>query len=201
MKTRNAVWALLCAVVPTVARGQESQGCDYHDPVWSTIFYEGRTGENRDIYAVDLETLVVRRVTTDPANDFRPAPSPDGKWLAFQSNRSGTYQLYRVPIDGGDVEALTAGDFHNAAPKWSPDGREIVFYSVPSEDGGDLYRMDIETRETTRLTTHAALDYAPSWSPDGTAIAFVSLRTGENRIFLTGPEAAAPVLLVDGCGP
>jgi len=178
MKTKIAVWALLCALVPTVARGQESQGCDYHDPVWSPDSERLAFGSNR---TGDFEVYTIRR---------------DGSDLEQVTHS----EVYRVPIDGGEVEALTSGDVHHAAPKWSPDGRQIVFYSAPSDGEGDLYRMDIGTRQMTRLTTHAALDYAPSWSPDGTAIAFVSQRTGENRIFLTGPDGSAPVLLVDGCG-
>jgi Tol biopolymer transport system component len=55
--------------------------------------------------------------------------SPDGRWLAFDSDRGGTQQIYRVPLAGGETEQLTAGSEPAFDPSVSPDGREIAYHS------------------------------------------------------------------------
>lgn len=86
--------------------------------------FEARPNGNPDLFRLDLSNGAIDRLTTDSANDFRPAVSPDGRWLAFQSNRGGTYQLYLASLDYGQVRALTTVPGNSAYPAWSPDGRQ-----------------------------------------------------------------------------
>jgi TolB protein len=75
---------------------------------------DGRDG-NFDIYRVDSTTDQVLRLTTAPAIDGLPAVSPDGGWVAFVSNRSGGWQLWAVPLAGGNATPIApiAGNFDN----------------------------------------------------------------------------------------
>jgi len=69
----------------------------------------------------------IERLTTDPAEDFAPDLSPDGRLFAYQSWRGGTRDIYVQPIDGGAAQALTATPGQESYPRWSPDGRAISF--------------------------------------------------------------------------
>lgn len=83
---------------------------------------------------------LIRRVTTNPSVDGGPTVSPDGKWIAFYSERAGTgqYRLWRIPFAGGAEEQLTTE--HATSPRYSPDGIHLYFSSNRSGDFA-LYRM------------------------------------------------------------
>jgi dipeptidyl aminopeptidase/acylaminoacyl peptidase len=71
-----------------------------------------------------------RQLTTTPKKDRQPRWSPDGKWILFESNRSGTSQLWVIPVDGGEPKQLTAISTEATNPVWSPDGKTIAFVSA-----------------------------------------------------------------------
>jgi Tol biopolymer transport system component len=69
--------------------------------------------------------------------------SPDGNWLAYDSNVSGNQEIFRVRLGGGDPEQLTRNGFDDFHPSWSADGREVVFYSL--ENGNrDIFAMNAD---------------------------------------------------------
>jgi Tol biopolymer transport system component/DNA-binding SARP family transcriptional activator len=99
------------------------------------------------------------------------AVSPDGQWLAFDSDRSGTQEIWRMPAAGGDAERLTETSSSNFLPTWSPDGGTIVFYEY--RDG----RRRLRTVASTGGRVHGVLDDGsddryPHFSPDGTTLLF-----------------------------
>ena len=70
------------------------------------------------------------QLTDNPANDVRPSWSPDGKQIAFQSNRdSATYHIYLMNADGSNQRALTSGSSDDRHPFFTPDGKTIVYDS------------------------------------------------------------------------
>jgi Tol biopolymer transport system component len=80
--------------------------------------------------------------------------------------------------DGSNVKRLTNNLSDDYGPKWSPDGRKILFDS--ERDGNrEVYVMDADGGNQTRLTRNNATDSATSWSPDGSQIAFASNRITE----------------------
>ncbi|MEA2712306.1 MAG: eukaryotic-like serine/threonine-protein kinase [Gemmatimonadales bacterium] len=97
--------------------------------------------------------------------------SPDGRWLAFDSDRSGTQQIYRVPLAGGEVEQLTSGGEPAFFPSFSPDGREIACHSFR---GGtrQIFVLPAEGGTPTQVTTGSGQYRAAEWSPDGQALVF-----------------------------
>jgi tricorn protease len=87
-----------------------------------------------DIWTADENGKNLQRITANPARDVYPRFSPDGKWIAFSSDRAGNLDVYIVPAEGGQVKQLT---FHSADDNvlgWSPDSRMILFSSQRGED-------------------------------------------------------------------
>ncbi len=127
--------------------------------------------------------LAARPMTFEDLQAFHrvsdPQPSPDGQWIVyvvtdveFADNRTNS-DVWIVPARGGAPRKLTHSPKHDRHPRWSPDGKWIVF---ESNRGGDfqLYTLPIaggEAQAITRLSTEAS---NPVWSPDGSHIAFVS---------------------------
>jgi Tol biopolymer transport system component len=115
--------------------------------------------------------------------DGNPQLSPDGRRVAFASNRSGEVEIWVTDPDGANALQLTA---MNAAatgsPRWSPDGESVAFNS--NRDGHwDLYVVAASGGRPRRLTDTPSNDSAPSFSSDGRWIYFNSNRTGEFQIW------------------
>jgi eukaryotic-like serine/threonine-protein kinase len=100
-----------------------------------------------------------------------PDVSPDGNWLAFDSNQNGTSDIYRMPLPVGEVERLTDDPADDFAPAWSPDGREIAFHSFRNGTR-DLFVMPAAGGPAQPITFGSGHDRFPHWSPDGHRIAF-----------------------------
>jgi Tol biopolymer transport system component len=107
--------------------------------------------------------------------------SPDGKWLAFDSSRSGNQDIYRMPVSGGELEQLTTNASDDFLPVWSPDGREIVFYSWRSGNR-DVYVMAADGRSERQLTSDPGHEFYPDWSPDGRHVVFRSIQPDRNGV-------------------
>ena len=69
------------------------------------------------------------QLTSDPADDARPAWSPDGGWIAFKSNRSGNDDIWVIPAEGGAPSQITTNTASDTRPTWSPDGSQLAFAS------------------------------------------------------------------------
>jgi uncharacterized repeat protein (TIGR01451 family) len=110
-------------------------------------------------------------VTTDPAIDVHPTWSPDGKKIAFLSNRGGNNDVWVIPASGGTAVQLTNDSANDGAPDWSPDGTRIAFQSDRAGNH-DLWVIPVSGGSATRITTDPAADVQPDWSPSGNKIAF-----------------------------
>jgi Tol biopolymer transport system component/DNA-binding winged helix-turn-helix (wHTH) protein len=125
-------------------------------------------------------------------SDLSPDISPDGRHIAFFSERSGAMEIWTCERDGSSPEPLTDLRAHSVHPRWSPDGRHIAFQS-DFEGQFDIYTVDIEGGGRKRLTTGEVTDRAPNWSRDGKWIYFGSNQTGAYEIWKVASEGGEPV--------
>jgi Tol biopolymer transport system component/imidazolonepropionase-like amidohydrolase len=124
------------------------------------------------------------RTTSLQQDTAYPDWSPDGKTIAFQSYKTGTFHIWAMNPGGSGVRELTFGFYDDREPQFSPDGAKIVFSSDRPPDGAPAgtatgsYNLWTLTLATGRLTeiTHASggiNDYYPTWTPDGKQITYV----------------------------
>lgn len=119
---------------------------------------------------------VPQRLTSDAAQDRAPALSPDGRRVAFTSNRGGSDDVWVVDVATRALRRITAHPGVDADPTWSPDGTRLAFSSTRDDPAGDLYTVAATGGRTARLTVGGAADTQPAWSPDGARIAFTTTR-------------------------
>ena len=111
---------------------------------------------------------------------FTAAWSPDDTRVAFMSRSPNQpWQIYMVHAEGGTPERLTQENRNLGDPSFSPDGRDLVFGSVPelmgqSDASSSLERLDLSTREVTTIP-HTEGMYSPRWSPDGRYLTALTL--------------------------
>jgi len=96
--------------------------------VTEPIKAENRT--NSDLWIVSTVSGEARKLTNSPKHDRHARWSPDGQWIAFESNREGSYQIWVMPAVGGEARKLTNISTEASQPVWSPDGRQIAFVSA-----------------------------------------------------------------------
>lgn len=190
---RSAVY-----VVPTVGGTprQITQRTPSYFHGWSpdgqTLVYTGGRPEEPgkpdvySIYKIALQGGEETRLTRGAMLDDGPEYSPDGKYIYFNSTRSGRMQLWRMKPDGSDLEQITGDNYNNWFPPISPDGKWIAFISfstdVPANDH-PYYKQVYLRVMPVEMGAPRIVAYVyggqgtmnvPSWSPDSKRIAFVS---------------------------
>jgi Tol biopolymer transport system component/DNA-binding winged helix-turn-helix (wHTH) protein len=143
--------------------------------------------------------------------NFHPQISPDGRWIAFQSTRSGSYEIWISDRHGNDARQLTQSRIYKSMARWSPDSRSLAFTVRTTSTEMDLVVVDVESGQARRIARGRSL-MAPSWSHDGASVRIggligndharddeiaeptiwdVSVHTGEVRGFARGSAAIA----------
>ena len=126
-------------------------------------------------------------------HDESPQYSPDGKRIAFASDRSGSGEIWVTDSDGLHPVQITAfGKGDSGTPRWSPDSSRIVFDSSAEGKLYQIYTIDADGGKPKRLTEGAFENAIPSWSRDGKWIYFCSERTGRPEIWKVSPEGGLP---------
>lgn len=161
-------------------------------PNGSSILLTISQGVTPNIFKINLDGEIQGKITNGPGNalNVEPSVSPDGRKVAFSSDRSGKPMIYVMDIDGSNVTRVTFGGVFNSAPAWSPDGKKIAF---AGQDAGnfDIFVMDSSGQNITRVTSakkpngKAADNEDPHFSPDGRFIVYTSNRTGKNQIYFS----------------
>ena len=121
------------------------------------------------------ETPITPKRLTNVIDSY-PQLSKDRRLLVFQSNRSGTMQIYVSKADGTNIRQLTHLNFPAQVPCWSPDMKQIVFAAEPSGHS-EIFVMNADGSGIVQLTHTGGDDSHPHWSADGSRIMFNSSRT------------------------
>ena len=177
-------------------------------PDGNSVVYDqvdSRTG-NVDLWRLDFSSGVPSRRTFNPAHDFFPVWSPNGRRIAFTSLRESPPQLYELDAGSAGTEALLLkSPLPKVSTGWSGDG-SLLFYSVTDPvNGGDLWALPMAGKREPYpvLATHADERYA-TLSPDGAWLAYISNETGSYEVYVRafpGPGATRQVSASGGFEP
>jgi len=144
---------------------------------------------------MNIDKTGLRRLTHDIADELAPEWSPDGKFVAFISNRVLGLDIYIVNVDTGEVLAVTS-DFLNKLAydenclSWSPDGKRIAFSATDTlqqHPSSHVYIINIDGSNRLDLTPDLDIGRAcPTWSPDGSRVAFSS--GDDNKVYVVNDD-------------
>ena len=150
----------------------------------STLYYvSARYFQNyTNLYSISSAGGSVRQITfNDAVIETAPAPSPDGKTLAYfaRTRRGAKILLLDLEEQHGWPHFLEPGDDTESFPVWSPDGKNLAFVR-----GGDLWIRSMESGSSKKLIepAHAGGNRSPVWSPDGRRIAYLAGRSGYSQV-------------------
>ena len=149
------------------------------------------------VWTIPVKSGTATPVTRDPARDWNPVWSPDGKYLYFVSDRSGSMNLWRVPIDEvsgktlAEPEPITTPAVYLAHPSFSADGKRIAYSSVIIT--ANIQQLTLDTSmavkgEPAWVTSGSRLWSSPDPSPDGEWLVFYSLTQPEGQIYVSHPD-------------
>ena len=168
------------------------------------VFDRGRLGV-RDVWVRDMAEGTEVNITNNPTlRSLRASWSPNGQTIAFARglagvSMEGTEDVYLIKPDGSGLTQLTFGAQGNNGPRFSPNGKKIVFES--RRDGNtEIYVMNADGSEQTRLTDYPGADGFPNWSPNGQQIVFVRRTTpdGINHLFIMNADGSEVTQITDG---
>jgi len=158
--------------------------------------YAGVNIYRRDLLHPEREAVKVIASTRD---SWYPRYSPDGKHIAFISNRSGNYEIWMSNSDGtGIVNMSRLNNPQTGTPNWSPDSQKIVFDSRHNGHQG-VYIVDIADHVPHQLTTNVPEPSQPNWSHDGKWIYFIA-GGSPGRIYRCPAEGGNAVALSSELG-
>ena len=151
-----------------------------------------------DIWLLDLGRGVFSRFTFDAAVDVSATWSPDGRRIAWRSNRKGVYDIYEKPAIGPGSEELLLATAQDKNPTdWSPDGRFLLYHNPDPKTGNDIWALPLDgDRKPFPVVRTNFEEQDGQFSPDGQWIAYVSNESGRFEIYLQpfpGPGGQAQV--------
>jgi Tol biopolymer transport system component len=167
------------------ARGDFSQLALSPDGSRAAVVMPDPQNGNRDVWVVALATGALTRLTSDPASDWFPVWSPDGRDVLFASDRGPTPAFYRTAVGGGGGDQLVYRADSNVTvfpTDWSRDGTSVVFHSYPR---GNVFLLPLApgARPST-IVDSPYTDWVAALSPDGRSLAYVSDETGEAETYV-----------------
>jgi len=161
---------------------------------------------NANIWRKDLlhPQAAAIEVIASSRESWTPQYSPDGKYIAFGSDRGGNFEIWLSRADGSNLVRLSnLKNVLSGSPKWSPDGSKIAFDSRHAgQFESDVYVEDVSELVPRKLVTNVANASTPSWSHDGKWIYFIAggSRGSRGRIYRCPAEGGTAVPLSKGVG-
>ena len=196
-------------VLMDVAREKEIRAYDHlpleqmigptFSPDGERIAFVGSSGDESDLYVMNVDGTDVRKLTDDVYGDAQPAWSPDGRHIAFASERGpqtdldqlhfGKWRVSLLNLATGEVEVLPGQAGRNLNPQWSPDSRALAYISDRTGTA-NLFLYELEERRHYQLTDvftaiSSFTDISPaiSWARDADKLAFVYFEDGDYSVW------------------
>jgi eukaryotic-like serine/threonine-protein kinase len=158
------------------------------------LYYDSDRRGNQDVYRQPLGQpgAEPEQLTTDSANDYSPASSPDGREVVFHSLRLGNRDLWVMSSDGTNQRPITRSAIDEFAGNWSPDGRSIVYYA----DSAGAMWLGVVSRDANGTWGQPRLilrdvPAAAYWSPDGRKL--LGTHAGKLSLIDLATATATPV--------
>lgn len=185
------------------------------------------SGQRRNVWVYDIATSTLKPFTAAAKSDTHPRWSPDGRTIAFLSDREGSNQVYLIPIDGGEARPLTESKTGIDSFEWSPDGKRIaITTSTPKtedeekkekdkddarligkpEERALLQVIDVDSKAVETLVKGAWRISEFLWTPDGLAMIIVATDNPRQdllseKIYRVGEADGKMTLLASPAGP
>jgi Tol biopolymer transport system component len=161
----------------------------------SVVFGSSREGSSTDLWAVDLGSGEIRRLTSGVSEKNGACVGRDGRVL--MNDFTHQTDVYLQDIESGEARRLTMHTATNFEAQISPQGDRLAYMSDRSGNS-EILILDLKTGREVQVTDHEGVDQSPSWSPDGRTIVFESTRSGERRLWSIDPEGRAARQLLEG---
>ena len=156
-------------------------------PTGQVVFTSVAGGANMDLWVMKPDGSGQKQLTANAGYNCTPVATPDGRYIIFMSNRSGSFQVWRLTVDTGEQIQLTQGGGKNH-PAVSRDGRWVLYNTT---EDWRLWKVSIDGGQPVQLTDYIAV--LPALSPDGRLLACVG-RIGEKReIFIIPSDGGMPL--------
>lgn len=121
-----------------------------------------------------------RQITFGEGSNRFPSWFPDGKTLAYSSNRSGRYQIYLANLQGSSPLRITASESHHHFIAVSPDGKNMIY--LLQKETGRIFSCEVQTAKEEEITSDSRLNRWPDESPDGKLFSYQSLDANDSSM-------------------
>ena len=160
-----------------------------YSPKGDVVAFQAYKGGTFHIWTMKPDGSGLRQITSGHGDDREPRFSPDGKKIAFASDRAfkGSYDIWVVDVASGGLNQWTAAAADEYEPAWSPDGAEIAFVSGVGINGTSIQAANATGQSHIVVTAPAGAHLnSPTWSPDGKQVAYTQFAGGKSELMVSG---------------
>jgi Tol biopolymer transport system component len=145
----------------------------------------GISEEEGQVWLYDLSRETLTRFTFEGTSNGNPIWTPDGKRIAFDSNKEGQHNVFWQLADGsGGLERLTTGEYFQGPSSWSPDGQLLAFVEINPTTGLDIWVLRMSDRKAQPFHRTPFTEGTPRFSPDGRWLSYISGESGRFEIYV-----------------